>query len=153
MRWLAILLLLSGCATGHRWYWKPAAEIGGGATRDVALWSLPETEADMVFECGEGELHIVFVGLAEEDLEDPQPRPVTVRAGGAAFRGVEVVDPLDDGYGSSVIAVPLDHPLVAAIGRGARSIRFQWPEDRSRLPLGRIPSRFVRACAAPQGSG
>lgn len=148
MRWLAIILLLSGCATGPRWHWKPAAEAGGGARRDVALWSLPETEADLALECGDDELHIVFLGI-----EEHPPEPVTLRAGGAEYQGLLVVDPLDDGYGASLIAVPLDHPLVAAIGRGARSLRFHWPEERSRLPLGRIPSRFVRACAAPEGVG
>jgi hypothetical protein len=150
---LPLLLGLAGCATGYRWSWKPAAEIGASATRDVALWSLPETEAAMAFECGAGELRIVFIGLVEEELENPQPEPVTVRAGRTAFRGMSIVDPLDF-YGASVIAVPLSHPLVGAIARGAPRLRFAWPDRGSSiLPLGRIPTGFVGYCRSVQTGG
>lgn len=144
MRWLALLLLLSGCATGHRWYWKPAAEIGGGATRDVLLWSLPETEADLAFDCDADALRIILVGV-----EQAMAEPVRLTASSVVFQGRLVPDP-PDGLEAATIQVPLDHPLVAAIADGARSIRFDWQDSHGRIPLGRIPSRFVQACIEPE---
>jgi hypothetical protein len=151
---LVLLLGLAGCATGYRWSWKPAAEIGESATRDVALWSLPETGAAMAFECGAGELRIILIGgLSLEDLEDPRPDPVTVRAGRAAFRGVAVIDP-EDFYGASVIAIPIGHPLVDAIAGGVPRLRFEWPDrGNSILPLGRIPARFANYCRSLETGG
>jgi len=141
--WFVLLLLLAGCATGPRWYWKPAAGIGGSATRDIALWSWPETEADIVLECDGQNLRIVFVGVVPEPAE-----AVTLRAGSATFHGLFAVDPLEDGDGASVIPVPLDQALVRAIAGGAPTLRFQWAGARSTLALGPIPARFARYCLA-----
>jgi hypothetical protein len=146
--WSIFLLLLAGCATGPRWYWKPAAEIGSQATRDIALWSYPDTEADIVLECDDHDLRIVFVGVVPEP-----PEPVLLRAASATFQGLYAVDPLEDGYGASVITVPLDHALVRAIAGGAPTLRLQWAAERSTLALGAIPRHLVRYCLALEAAG
>lgn len=148
-----LLIGLASCATGNQWAWKPATAIGESATRDMALWGRPETEADMALACGDGELRIVVTGLAEDELENPRPDPVTLRAGRAAFRGAAVIDP-DDLYGASVIAIPLGHPLVDAIARGAPRLWFDWADRRrATLRLGRIPARFVGHCRSLEAGG
>lgn len=113
-------LVIAGCATapaGDVPQWYSAAGDGTGAEKGpTALWGLPSTLAFHALRCNARERTLKFEDIEVEAFEGG--RPVRVEAGGEVWSGEERMEPADAVPGSS-FGLPIDHPVVSAIARGA----------------------------------
>lgn len=145
----AALALLGGCATvdersGVGWSYKAN---GGAGPHDgpLALWGEPLTMAFHVVRCNAPERLLEFEDIEAEDFEGA--RPIRFEAGGQVWSGEERMEP-PDGVPISVARLPLEHPLVSAVERGAGTIRIVGTQGDWNLPSHRTVRRVIRECRA-----
>ena len=152
----AALLLLGACAAGQRerpearqsgfgWYYK--ANTGVGADDGpLALYGSPRTLASHLFACGKRRGALEFAEIEVEPFRGK--REITLSAGGAAWTGIDELDP-PGGVPISRVRIPLGHGLVDAIAAGASAIVIRRGSRRGYgLPNHPIVGRVIRECRA-----
>lgn len=146
---LLLGLAVAGCATvgpGPRlgWTYKPDSGTGA-ADGPLALFGEPETMAFNVLRCNAPERLLEFEDIEAEPFEGG--RPIRFEAGGQVWSGEERMEP-PDAVPVSVARLPLDHPLVSALERGAAPLRVTMQVGTMELPNHRAVRRMIRECRA-----
>jgi hypothetical protein len=144
--------LLAGCATvlsERPVDWTYKANGGAGPTDGpLALWGEPITMAFNVFRCNAPERLLEFEDIEVEDF--PGARPIRFETGGQAWSGEERMKP-PDGVPMSVARLPLDHPVVTALERGASAVRITGHAGSWELPSHRVVRQVIRECRKAAG--
>jgi hypothetical protein len=139
----ALLVSFAAGRASSQVAWSYKADDGRGpASGPLALWSKPETMAFNVLRCNARERLLEFEDIEAEEFAGG--RPIRFEAGGRTWVGEERMEP-PDGVPVSVARLPLDHPVVTAIARGA-PIRISGTAGTFLLPNHRVVRRVIREC-------
>lgn len=140
--------------------WEPTYgwvyDAGEGREGPEALYGVIQGETDLALTCNRRDQTLSFVAMGLPDREASQ-RDI-IRIGDVRAELPMRWEPFEyagESLWQSVTAVPMSHPLAAALGTNAGPIVFEMTADRTpaRIPSDPAVRRVVRECRAGRRAG